>query len=255
MTAPFSGTVRQVLVMANAQVGAGDAARSRRRRLGTATPTRRASRARSRGSSLLKERRDRRVSRTRAILRGVKAGIGELARGPGAPALLRCSQNLRRLMLGFDVDPAESKRLVSEYVRASQAIDEIDPEQRRAEDDLLQIFVDISAVFGRHAAPGGGGGRRHAERGGVSLHLPPDARGEGAGTCPAGSSRSSSGRWRTTASTRSSRRPPCARACCGCSSPVAGPTSRWTRWSPCSSSGWRGAMRPTRRGSCRFSTG
>ena len=149
VTAPFSGTVRQVMVTVNAQVGAGaplvhvDAARE-----GDAKGVR----VTFEGISLLKARPERRVSRTRAILRGVKAGIGELARGPAyrAPVLL---ENLRRLMLGFDVDPAESKRLVSEYARASQALDEIDAERRQDEDRLLQIFVDISAVFGRHAAP------------------------------------------------------------------------------------------------------
>ncbi len=152
VTAPFSGTVRQVMVMANAQVGAGTPllhvdAREVRDAQGV--------RVTFEGVSLLKERRKRRVSRTRAILKGVKAGFGELKRGPGhrAPALL---QDLRRLMLGFDVDPAESKRLVSEYVRASQALDEPDPERRRVEDALLQIFVDVSTVFARHAAPEGG---------------------------------------------------------------------------------------------------
>ncbi len=163
VTAPFSGTVRQVLVMANAQVGAGaplvhvDPARD-----GDADAE--GLRVTFEGISLLKARPDRRVSRTRAILRGVKAGIGELARGPAhrAPVLL---ENLRRLMLGFDVDPAETKRLVSEYVRTSQAMDGIDAEHRRDEDRLLQIFVDISAVFGRHTAPEAGeaGGALSAE--------------------------------------------------------------------------------------------
>ena len=77
------------------------------------------------------------VSRTRAILKGVRAGIGELKRGPGhrVPMLL---QDLRRLMLGFDVEPAESKRLVGEYARAAQALEDADPERRRAEDDLVR---------------------------------------------------------------------------------------------------------------------
>ncbi len=94
----------------------------------------------------------------------MKAGIGELARGPAyrAPVLL---ENLRRLMLGFDVDPVETKRLVSEYVRTSQAMDVVDAEHRRGEDRLLQIFADISAVFGRHLAPEAGeaGGALSAE--------------------------------------------------------------------------------------------
>jgi acetyl/propionyl-CoA carboxylase alpha subunit/acetyl-CoA carboxylase carboxyltransferase component len=154
VTAPFSGTVRQVMAMVNAQVGAGtplvhvDAAQDGG---GDAEGLR----VTFEGISLLTARPERRVSRTRAILKGVKAGFGELTRGPGhrAPMLL---DDLRRLMLGFDVDPAESKRLVSEYVRATQSLDELDPERRRSEDDLLQIFVDVSAVFGRHVAPQAG---------------------------------------------------------------------------------------------------
>ena len=44
-------------------------------------------------------------------------------------------------------------------------MDDVDPERRRDEDDLLQIFVDISAVFGRQAAPEAGeaGGALSAE--------------------------------------------------------------------------------------------
>jgi acetyl/propionyl-CoA carboxylase alpha subunit/acetyl-CoA carboxylase carboxyltransferase component len=150
VTAPFSGVVRQVMVMPNAQVPPGaplvhvDAA-------GAGDGDAEGLRVAFEGISLLKPRPDRRVSRTRAILKGVRAGFGELKRGPGyrVPALL---QDLRRLMLGFDVDPVESKRLVSEYARAAQSADDADPERRRAEDDLLRIFVDISSVFGRHAA-------------------------------------------------------------------------------------------------------
>ncbi len=152
VTAPFSGIVRQVMVMPNAQVPAGaplvhvDAARE-----GDASAE--GMRVTFEGISLLRQRPGR-VSRTRAILKGVRAGIGELKRGPGhrVPMLL---QDLRRLMLGFDVEPAESKRLVGEYARAAQALEDADPERRRAEDDLVRIFVDISAVFGRHAAPEG----------------------------------------------------------------------------------------------------
>jgi acetyl-CoA carboxylase carboxyltransferase component/biotin carboxyl carrier protein len=151
VTAPFSGTVRQVMVLPNAQVSPGAPLVHV-----DATPVgdedAEGLRVTFEGISLLRPRPDRRVSRTRAILKGVRAGFGELKRGPGfrVPALL---QALRRLMLGFDVDSVESKRLVSEYARAAQSLDEADLNRRRAEDDLIRIFVDISAVFGRHAAP------------------------------------------------------------------------------------------------------
>ncbi len=151
VTAPFSGIVRQVMVMPNAQVPAGaplvhvDAVRG-------GDGDAEGARVTFEGVSLIRPRPDRRVSRTRAILKGVRAGIGELKRGPGhrVPALLH---GLRRLMLGFDVDAAESRRLVGEYARAAQALEDSDPERRRAEDDLVRIFVDISSVFGRHTAP------------------------------------------------------------------------------------------------------
>jgi acetyl/propionyl-CoA carboxylase alpha subunit/acetyl-CoA carboxylase carboxyltransferase component len=157
ITAPFAGVVRQVLVMANAQVGSGapiahvDAASEQ----AALAP---GARVMFGGITLLPQAGERRVSRARAILKGVRAGFGELKRGPGlrVSALLR---SLRRLMLGFDVDPAESKRLVSEYVRACQGLDEVDADRRHAEDELLRIFADVSAVFARHAAPEGDDGR------------------------------------------------------------------------------------------------
>ncbi len=151
--APFSGVVRQVLVMANAQVGATtplvhvDAAGQ------DADP---GTRVRFEGIALSPKKSERRVSRTRAILRGVRAGLGELRRG-GATRATSVLQAMRRLMLGFDVDPAEAKRVVNEYLRACQAVEATDPDQRRAEDDLLQIFVDLSAVFARQSAAETGG--------------------------------------------------------------------------------------------------
>jgi acetyl-CoA carboxylase carboxyltransferase component len=137
------------IVMANAQVGAAtplvhvDAVAAQ----DTGQP---GTRVRFEGIALLPQKSERRVSRARAILRGVKAGLGELRRGAGsrAPAAL---QALRPLMLGFDVDSAEAKRLVADYGRACAAIETIDVEQRRAEDALLRTFVDISAVFARQA--------------------------------------------------------------------------------------------------------
>jgi acetyl/propionyl-CoA carboxylase alpha subunit/acetyl-CoA carboxylase carboxyltransferase component len=154
VAAPFSGTVRQVMVMANGQVGAGTPILHVDADSDAATGAE-GVRVTFEGIDLLKQRSERRVSRTRAILKGVKAGFGELKRGPAhrVPALL---QNLRRLMLGFDLEPAESKRLVTEYVRAAQGTEDVDADRRRTEDELLRIFVDVSAVFGRHTGPQAG---------------------------------------------------------------------------------------------------
>ena len=63
----------------------------------------------------------------------------------------RCRQNLeelRQLMLGFDVDPAHTARLLagwSQYRPAPAESDEI----REREDDILNIFVDICSLFQR----------------------------------------------------------------------------------------------------------
>ena len=148
VAAPFSGVVRQVHVMANGQVGAGaplvqvDADTDQTAAAGT--------RVTFEGIALSRQPGERKVSRARAILRGVRAGLGELKRGPGA-RLLPALQQLRRVALGFDIEVAESKRIIGEYVRACQALEETDLESRRAEDDLLRIFVDISSVFARQA--------------------------------------------------------------------------------------------------------
>ena len=141
--APFSGIVRQVMTTNNSQVGtgaplvhlepAGEAAdRSLEPRVSFDSVTSRAA--------------DKPVSRTRAILHGVKAGFGELKRGGGArlPGIL---QGIGRLILGFDVDPADARRLVADYNRAWPSVPADDEELLRGEDDVLSAFVDIASVF------------------------------------------------------------------------------------------------------------
>ena len=53
---------------------------------------------------------------------------------------------LRQLMLGFDVDPKESARLLSEW-KKDQVSDS--REMREIEDEILNIFVDICCLFQR----------------------------------------------------------------------------------------------------------
>jgi acetyl/propionyl-CoA carboxylase alpha subunit/acetyl-CoA carboxylase carboxyltransferase component len=144
VTAPFAGTVRQTFVLPNAQVGVGtplvhlDPLHDGRRRQagprvaldGTAEPPPRV------------------PSRARALLRGVKVGLRELKKG-GAPALPTIMTGLRAAMLGFDVDATDVDRLVQEYQRACQWIEPGDHDLTRLEDDLLRIFVDVRALFGR----------------------------------------------------------------------------------------------------------
>ncbi len=54
---------------------------------------------------------------------------------------------MRCLMLGFDVDPVESRRLVDEWHRASDALPAGDVELARAEDAVLAAFTDVCALF------------------------------------------------------------------------------------------------------------
>jgi acetyl/propionyl-CoA carboxylase alpha subunit/acetyl-CoA carboxylase carboxyltransferase component len=144
ITAPFAGTVRQVFILPNAQVGAGtplvhlDALQDGRRR--QAGP-----RVALDGAA---EPAPRVPSRARALLRGVKVGLRELKKG-GAPTLPVIMTSLRAAMLGFDVDATDVGRLLQEYQRACQSTPPGDADLTRFEDDLLRIFVDVRALFGR----------------------------------------------------------------------------------------------------------
>lgn len=60
------------------------------------------------------------------------------------PDSRRTLEQLRQLMLGFDVDPKESAQLVSEWKNTSGS-----SESRELEDEVLNIFVDICSLFRR----------------------------------------------------------------------------------------------------------
>ncbi len=63
------------------------------------------------------------------------------------PPTQRGLDELRQLMLGFDVDPKQTSRFLEDCSQKSaSASDEI----RQAENDLLSIFVDIGALFLRY---------------------------------------------------------------------------------------------------------
>jgi hypothetical protein len=49
-------------------------------------------------------------------------------------------------MLGFDVDPKHSTRLLTEW---SQTAQQMATNQGEAEDEILNIFVDICSLFQR----------------------------------------------------------------------------------------------------------
>jgi acetyl/propionyl-CoA carboxylase alpha subunit/acetyl-CoA carboxylase carboxyltransferase component len=149
--APFSATVRQVLVMNNAQVASGaplvdlDPTTSTR-------PNKTSPRLTFDGAAPAAGAQ--RASRTRALLRGVRAGFDELKR-PGVPRVAPVLQNLRRLMLGFDVSPQDSRRLLREYTRYCQALPAADDDLNRWEEEVLAVFVDVAALFARQPGEGG----------------------------------------------------------------------------------------------------
>jgi acetyl/propionyl-CoA carboxylase alpha subunit/acetyl-CoA carboxylase carboxyltransferase component len=146
IVAPFSGTVRRVMVMSNSQVGAGspllhlDAREDQRPRaartvLGVLPPGRSA---------------EKPASLTRALVHGIKAGFEEFKRG-GAPKLPAVAAQLRQLVLGFDIDAGDAKRLVADYRRLCQGSRPDDEELVRFEDEVLGIFGDVVSLFCRQA--------------------------------------------------------------------------------------------------------
>jgi acetyl/propionyl-CoA carboxylase alpha subunit len=147
VVAPFSGTVRQVLVMNNSQVGAGSPlvhldARARQR------PRKTASRVQFEGKPAPRLS-EKPASRTRALLHGMRTGFVELKRsGAGSAEVV---QGLRKVMLGFDMAASDVKRLVQEYRKVSGLLPAGNEELASAEEEILDIFVDVESLFGRQA--------------------------------------------------------------------------------------------------------
>ena len=62
---------------------------------------------------------------------------------------LRNLEELRQLVLGFDVDGERTARLLAEWSQFSEAVTD-DDEMRRREDQILNIFVDLCSLFRRN---------------------------------------------------------------------------------------------------------
>jgi acetyl/propionyl-CoA carboxylase alpha subunit/acetyl-CoA carboxylase carboxyltransferase component len=122
VAAPFPGKVRQIVTMANVQVGA--------------------------GSPLVQIEvaggADAITTQDRVVLGASQIpGIG----GDALPTSGRQSLlELRQLMLGFDLDPAATVRQLAAWTESSPADGE---EIRNCENEILNIFVDICALFHR----------------------------------------------------------------------------------------------------------
>ena len=120
VVAPFSGTIRQVMTMPNVQVDT--------------------------GAPLVQIEPDAsgdRVSAGERVVFG--ATLGSSGNVEASDSTHRQSlEELRQLMLGFDVDPKQSTRLLAEWSKNGPVeSDEI----RESEDMLLNIFVDIRSLF------------------------------------------------------------------------------------------------------------
>jgi acetyl/propionyl-CoA carboxylase alpha subunit/acetyl-CoA carboxylase carboxyltransferase component len=125
VAAPCAGRVRELLVAANTQVGAG-------------TPLLQLDAACA----------DDGPSASRIALRAA-------ARDRPATAREQALANfaaIRRLVLGFDADPAETRTLAPEYVRLTREWPGED-ERRRAEDEILEIFADLASLCRRRTSP------------------------------------------------------------------------------------------------------
>ena len=121
VVAPFSGKVRQVMTIPNVQVAA--------------------------GAPLLQI--DPAANETAAGA-GQRVVFGTSSQdGNQQLAVSDCHQNLdelRQFMLGFDVDLGKGARMVADWSRNCPADGE---EVRRAEDEILNTFVDICSLFQR----------------------------------------------------------------------------------------------------------
>ncbi|HYA23584.1 MAG TPA: carboxyl transferase domain-containing protein [Terriglobales bacterium] len=117
IAAPFSGKVRQVMIIPNVQVDT--------------------------GAPLLQLEPAAADQEATAAERAV-FGASRPAGGNDGARSRQVLEELRQLMLGFDVDPKHAAQLLAECDQnAGQDSDQI----KQAEDDALNIFVDICSLF------------------------------------------------------------------------------------------------------------
>lgn len=154
VTAPFPGIVREVSVLSNAQVGP--------------------------GVPLLKLD-PQSLEKNEELSARVSFRPGASEKEHQEDGLRSTLAELRHLMLGADFHPAESKKLVNEYVRGIQTLPPHHHELIRSEDEILSIYVDISALFRRQALPEDkeDAGRLSSSEYLLSYLRTPDSRGAG----------------------------------------------------------------------------
>jgi len=120
--APFEGTVRSVFVVPNVQVGPG----SPLVQIDPAAPG-----------------EVRKATKRIALpMRETSSAADEADRGP------LVLEEIHRLVLGFDVDPADAKRLARDYAGSFSA-GAGDEAAREAEERVLEAFADVASLFRR----------------------------------------------------------------------------------------------------------
>jgi acetyl/propionyl-CoA carboxylase alpha subunit/acetyl-CoA carboxylase carboxyltransferase component len=122
--APFSGKVRQILTMPYVQVRS--------------------------GAPLMQI--DPETEDDAADLKRVSFSRAEPvdAESDARPRCLRSLDELKQLMLGFDVDPAQAAGLVDEWKKSREQLAD-GTAARQCEEEILNIFVDSCALFQPHA--------------------------------------------------------------------------------------------------------
>ncbi|HUI78132.1 MAG TPA: carboxyl transferase domain-containing protein [Bryobacteraceae bacterium] len=75
------------------------------------------------------------------------------AQEAGASSRGRILNELRQLMLGFDLEPGYTARLLADWQIADEQPDDL--ATRRGEDEILEIFADICSLFERQPAANG----------------------------------------------------------------------------------------------------
>lgn len=82
-------------------------------------------------------------------------------------------EEVRRLLLGYDADPKAARKIAKARPAGGD-------ESRRIDEEILRIFVDVSALFRRQPVPGAGADARHSAQEYLFTYLrDPEARGEG----------------------------------------------------------------------------
>jgi acetyl/propionyl-CoA carboxylase alpha subunit/acetyl-CoA carboxylase carboxyltransferase component len=133
VVAPFSGRVRQVMTIPNVQVPVG---------------------------APLLQIEPASEDDTKVATERVAFGSSFVLEGEDKDLRSPCYKNLdelRQLMLGFDVDPKQTAKLLAEWSQYCETPHEID-ETRKLEDEILTIFVDVCSLYQRQPGVDGSAG-------------------------------------------------------------------------------------------------